>query len=59
MQNLLGVAEKGEPITQDSNSIVKRINGSWSGASSALKDLSTHNMQFAFWMASERAGEER
>ncbi len=33
---------KEEPITQDSNSIVKRINGSWSGASSALKDLSKH-----------------
>ena len=33
---------KEDPITQDSNSIVKRINGSWSGASSALKDLSKH-----------------
>ena len=33
---------KEEPITQDSNSIVRRINGSWGGASPALKDLSTH-----------------
>jgi len=33
---------KEEPITQDSNSLVKKINGSWSGASASIKDLSTH-----------------
>ena len=33
---------KEEPITQDSNSLVKKINGSWSGASAAIKDLATH-----------------
>ena len=33
---------KEEPITQDSKSLVKKINGSWSGASAAIKDLATH-----------------
>ena len=33
---------KEEPITQDSNSLVKKINGSWSGASASIKDLTTH-----------------
>lgn len=33
---------KEEPITQDSNGLVKRINGSWSGASASIKDLTTH-----------------
>ena len=33
---------KEESIAQDSNSMVKRINGNWTGASSALRDLNTH-----------------
>ena len=33
---------KEEAIAQDSNSIVKRINGNWKGASPALQDLNTH-----------------
>lgn len=33
---------KEEPITGDSNRLVKSINNSWHGASSALKDLTTH-----------------
>ncbi len=33
---------KEEQITRDSNSLVKRINGSWSGASASIKDLTTH-----------------
>ena len=33
---------KEESIAQDSNSMVKRINGNWTGASSALQDLNTH-----------------
>jgi hypothetical protein len=33
---------KEESITQDSNKIVKAINGKWRGASAALKDLTTH-----------------
>ena len=33
---------KEESIAQDSNSIVKRINGNWKGASPALQDLNTH-----------------
>ena len=33
---------KEESIAQDSNSIVKRINGNWKGASPALQDLITH-----------------
>ncbi|WP_288683337.1 class I SAM-dependent methyltransferase [uncultured Eubacterium sp.] len=33
---------KEEPITQDSNSLVKSINGLWSGASASVKDLTTH-----------------
>lgn len=33
---------KEEPITQDSNGLVKKINGNWTGASSAIQDLKTH-----------------
>lgn len=33
---------KEEPVTQDSNGLVKSINGNWTGASSALQDLRTH-----------------
>lgn len=33
---------KEEPVTQDSNKLVKEINGNWTGASSALQDLRTH-----------------
>ena len=33
---------KEESIAQDSNSIVKRINSNWKGASPALQDLNTH-----------------
>lgn len=33
---------KEETITQDSNELVKAINGSWSGSSVAIKDLTTH-----------------
>lgn len=33
---------KEEPITQDSNSLVKSINGVWNGASASVKDLTTH-----------------
>lgn len=33
---------KEEPITQDSNGLVKKINGSWSGASASIKDLTMH-----------------
>lgn len=33
---------KEETITQDSNSLVKKINGSWNGASASVKDLTTH-----------------
>jgi len=33
---------KEEAITQDSNKIVKDINGKWSGASASVKDLTTH-----------------
>lgn len=33
---------KEEEITQDSNGLVKAINGSWGGASASLKDLKTH-----------------
>ena len=33
---------KEEPIVRDSNSLVKEINGAWSGGSGALKDLTTH-----------------
>ena len=33
---------KEEPITNDSNKIVKDINPKWSGASASIKDLTTH-----------------
>ena len=33
---------KEEKITQDSNRLVKEINGLWGGASASLKDLKTH-----------------
>ena len=33
---------KEEPITGDSNHLVKSINDSWGGASSSIKDLTTH-----------------
>lgn len=33
---------KEEPITKDSNTLVKTINNSWSGASASIKDLTTH-----------------
>lgn len=33
---------KEEPITQDSNGLVKKINESWNGASASVKDLTTH-----------------
>lgn len=33
---------KEETITQDSNALVKKINGSWNGASASVKDLTTH-----------------
>ncbi len=33
---------KEERITQDSNRLVKKINGSWSGASASIQDLTTH-----------------
>ncbi|MCM1334561.1 MAG: class I SAM-dependent methyltransferase [Bacteroides sp.] len=33
---------KEEPITYDSNNIVKKINDRWAGASPAIKDLKTH-----------------
>lgn len=33
---------KEEPITQDSNGLVKKINGVWNGASASVKDLTTH-----------------
>lgn len=33
---------KEESITQDSNSLIKKINGSWGGASASVKDLTTH-----------------
>ena len=33
---------KEETITQDSNSLVKKINSSWNGASASVKDLTTH-----------------
>lgn len=33
---------KEEQITQDSNSLVKKINGSWNGASASIQDLKTH-----------------
>ena len=33
---------KEETITQDSNGLVKEINGSWDGSSAAIKDLKTH-----------------
>ena len=33
---------KEEQITQDSNALVKKINGSWNGASASIKDLKTH-----------------
>lgn len=33
---------KEEQITQDSNALVKSINGSWGGASASIKDLTTH-----------------
>lgn len=33
---------KEEPITQDSNGIVMRINGNWSGGNPAIQDLTTH-----------------
>ncbi|WP_448901753.1 class I SAM-dependent methyltransferase [Eubacterium sp.] len=33
---------KEEQITQDSNSLVKSINGKWNGASASIKDLTTH-----------------
>lgn len=33
---------KEEEITQDSNGLVKKINGAWGGASASIKDLTTH-----------------
>lgn len=33
---------KEEPITQDSNGLVKRVNGNWSGGNPGIKDLTTH-----------------
>ena len=33
---------KEEPITQDSNALIKKINPSWHGAASALEDLRRH-----------------
>ena len=33
---------KEENITQDSNKIVKEINGTWSGASASIQDLTMH-----------------
>ncbi len=33
---------KEEAITQESNSLVKKINGSWGGASASIQDLTTH-----------------
>ena len=33
---------KEEPLTQDSNSLIKKINGNWNGASASIKDLTTH-----------------
>lgn len=33
---------KEEPITQDSNGIVRRINGNWNGGNPAIQDLTTH-----------------
>lgn len=33
---------KEEPITQDSNGLVRRINGNWSGGNPAIRDLTTH-----------------
>lgn len=33
---------KEETIAQDSNELIKAINGSWSGSSAAIKDLKTH-----------------
>ena len=33
---------KEEPVTQDSNALVKKINPSWHGAASALEDLRRH-----------------
>lgn len=33
---------KEEPVTQDSNALVKKINPSWHGAKSALEDLRRH-----------------
>ncbi len=33
---------KEERITQDSNRLVKKINGSWNGASASIQDLTTH-----------------
>jgi ubiquinone/menaquinone biosynthesis C-methylase UbiE len=33
---------KEEAVTQDSNKLVKEINGAWTGASAAIKDLTTH-----------------
>jgi ubiquinone/menaquinone biosynthesis C-methylase UbiE len=33
---------KEEPITHDSNSLVRKINGNWSGGNPAIADLKTH-----------------
>ena len=33
---------KEEPITQDSNGLVKRVNGNWSGGNPGIMDLMTH-----------------
>ena len=33
---------KEEPVTQDSNALVKKINPNWHGAASALEDLRRH-----------------
>lgn len=33
---------KEEEITQDSNGLVKAINGAWGGASASIRDLTTH-----------------
>ena len=33
---------KEEPVTQDSNALVKKINPAWHGAASALEDLRRH-----------------
>ena len=33
---------KEEPITRDSNGLVKRVNGNWSGGNPGIKDLTSH-----------------